>query len=236
MKCLFVSDVHYPISGDIFLKFLWDNYTYFDRIYLLGDIFEFYFGYKNFIYKHHIKLLTLLKVILKKTELYIFEGNHEYRLEGLRQFMDAHIIKRSLEEKFDGLRVYMEHGDMVDKEDIKYMMFRNALKNRFTLRIIEHIKPSLLLSLSKKASHFSKTDIKSKKSRHTDDALEKFANSKIKSGIDVVILAHTHNPILIKKNNGIYINTGDFLEHFTYATYETGRGFSLHNYRGDDNG
>lgn len=236
MRCLFVSDVHYPISGDIFLEFLWDNYTYFDRIYLLGDIFEFYFGYKNFIYKHHVKLLALLKAVSKKTELYIFEGNHEYKLEGLRQFADIHIVKDSLEEKFDGLRVYMEHGDMIDREDISYRVFRNTLKNRFMCRIIEHIKPSFLFLLSKKASHFSKIDIKSKKDRHTDDALEKFANSKIKGGVDAVILAHTHNPTLIKKNSGIYINTGDFLEHFTYATYETGKGFLLHNYIGDVNG
>lgn len=232
MKCLFMSDIHYPIRGDIFLEFLWDNYMDFDRIYLLGDIFEFYFGYKNFIYRHHIKLFSLLRTVSKKKKLYIFEGNHEYKLESLRQFIDAHIVKRRLIEKIDGLTIHMEHGDMIDREDIAYTTFRNALKNQVMLHVIEYIKPSLLLFLSKKASHFSKTNIKSKKNRRTDKALEKFASFKIKNGTDAVILAHTHNPVLIKRNSGVYINTGDFLEHFTYATYETGKGFSLHNYTG----
>jgi len=50
-----------------------------------------------------------------------------------------------------------------------------------------------------------------------------FAEKKLTDGYDCVVCAHTHHPERIDFDNGIYINTGDWYEHFTYAVFEDGR-------------
>ncbi len=225
MRCLFISDAHYPI-GDEIVDFLLGNYQSYDVIYILGDLFEFYYGYENFIYPHHLKLINVLKFISSKVKIKLFEGNHEYRLERIKEFVNLDVIKSSSFENINGFRVFLAHGDTIDKFDISYRLFRSFLKNGITLSIIERIPPWTLLYLSKMASRISKENLKSKNYRGTEIALENFARSMIKSGVDVVILGHTHTPLFKKFNNGLYINSGEFFKHFSYAVYD-GREFKL---------
>ncbi len=226
MRCLFISDAHYPLSKRI-EHFLLDTYHKFDAIFILGDLFEFYYGYTNYIYPHHASLINTLSFIGQHTDLVLFEGNHEYKLENIKQFIKADVVKESLDIKLDNNRIYLAHGDTIDKGDIGYRIFRMALKNRFTLGAISLLPSNFLLEMSRMASGFSKSKLKKKAYRRTTEELERFAYVKLNSGFDVVILAHTHSPGMKKLNNGLYINTGDFLEHFTYVTYESSKGFQL---------
>ncbi len=232
MRCLFISDAHYPKSKAV-EEFLLLNYSRFDKIFIIGDLFEFYYGYKNFLYPHHMGLINILKHISKKQELFLFEGNHEYKLENIKHFLNANIIKHSLDMKIDNLKIHMEHGDMVDKNDKSYRLFRTVLKNPITLGVIDRIPFDFLLYMSKKASAFSKKRLKNKRYRRVDFALEDYAGKLIKNGNDVVILAHTHNPVKKKIENGIYINCGDFFKTFSYVTYSTNDGFMMKYYKGD---
>ncbi len=232
MKCLFVSDAHYPLSKEI-VNFLLEKAIEFDSIYILGDLFEFYYGYRNFIYPHHLKLINTLKYLSDKVKITVFEGNHEYRLETLKEYMNVKIVKNELIEKMDDYTVYMAHGDTIDKLDFAYRIFRASLKNYCTLSVINYIPPSTLHFLSKCASKLSKESIKAKKYRGTEKALETFAKAKLKSGIDVVILGHTHLSTLKKTKNGIYINTGEFFDRFNYVTFENGK-FNMKQWRKGD--
>ncbi len=227
MKCLFISDAHYP-KNDAVIDFLLESYYKFDIIFILGDLFEFYYGYKGYFYSHHLKLINLLNLISKKKKVVIFEGNHEYKLEAIKEFINADVVKKDMKIRLDTLDVHIEHGDVIDKKDIAYRLFRGALKNRLTLAFIDKISPPLLYMMSKRASDFSKKRLSSKKKcRGTDEALELFAAKKIKEGFDVVILAHTHKPTIKKIGNGLYINSGDFFDKFSYIVYDTKTGFSL---------
>ncbi len=235
MRCLFISDSHYP-KNDAIIDFLLKHYDEFDNIFILGDLFEFYYGYRGFFYSHHLKLINLLNIISNKKRVFIFEGNHEYNLEAIKEFINVEVVKKELVIKLDGFLVHLEHGDTIDKKDIGYRMFRGALKNRLTLKLIDKISPRFLFFLSQKASQFSKKRLHSKKYRGTDKALEVFAENRLKGGIDVVILAHTHNPTIKKVGNGLYINSGDFFKHLSYVVYDSKSGFSLEFFRRADDG
>lgn len=226
MKCLFVSDAHYPSNNKI-IDFLIDSYGQYDIIFILGDLFEFYYGYKNFLYTHHMKLINMLNMISKKSRVILFEGNHEYNLKRIKDFLNVDVVEHYLNIEIDGLKLHLEHGDTIDKKDTAYRLFRAALKNTATLKIIDKLPPYFLLELSKMASSFSKKSLNNKRYRNTDKALETFAENKIREGFDYVILAHTHNPVVKKINKGTYINCGDFFNRFSYAVYESSEGFSL---------
>ncbi len=226
MRCLFVSDAHYP-KNDAIINFLLDVYCTFDKIFILGDLFEFYYGYKGFFYSHHIKLINLLGIISKKTEVILVEGNHEYNLENIKAFVNVEVVKRHRIFLIDSLKVYVEHGDSIDKKDISYRIFRAFLKNRITLKIIDNINPSFLYFMSQKASEFSKKRLKIRSYRGTQREFELFAKKIIDNGADIVVLAHTHKPAIKRFGKGLYINTGDFFEHFSYVVYDSKTGFSL---------
>ena len=226
MKCLFISDVHYPFGRSV-IRFLLKKFDKYDAIYILGDLFEFFYGYGSFLYPQHLQLINVLKFVSTKTQITIFEGNHEYRLEKIRDFIDVRIIKESLIETLGNNTVFMAHGDTIDKLDISYRFFRASLKNRFMLSLIGKIPPSRLLYLSRLASRISKENLKSKKYRGTEKALENFAFAKLKEEVDVVILGHTHTPVFKKLNGGLYINSGEFFNRFSYVTFD-GSEFNLH--------
>ena len=225
MKCLFLSDAHYPTSKGI-IKFLLDTYSEFDAIYILGDLFEFYYGYDDFIYPHHLSLVNVLKFISEQVRVTLFEGNHEYKLERIRDYMNVRVVKEGLEEKIGDYNVFMAHGDTIDKKDVAYRMFRATLKNKLMLSFINTIQPSKLLFLSKLASKVSKENLKSKQYRGTEKAFEYFSEKLIFGGIDVVMLGHTHNPVFKKIGRGLYLNTGEFFLNFSYVVFD-GKQFKL---------
>ena len=229
MRCLFLSDAHYPISKRV-IDFLLDKYTEFDSIYILGDLFEFYFGYNNFIYPHHLPLINALKFISNRVKVILFEGNHEYKLEKICDYIDIRVIKDGLIEKMGNYNVFMAHGDTIDKQDIAYRIFRSMLKNKFMLTFINTIPPDRLLCLSKLASKVSKENLKSKHYRGTEKAFEDFSEKLMYNGVDVVILGHTHNSTFKKIDKGLYLNTGEFFSNFSYVVFD-GKQFELRYWR-----
>jgi predicted phosphodiesterase len=50
-----------------------------------------------------------------------------------------------------------------------------------------------------------------------------YAEQKLVAGFDIVAIAHLHIPIIKSLGNGIYVNTGDFIDHFSYAKFADGR-------------
>lgn len=230
MRCLFLSDAHYPISKRI-IKFLLNMYTEFDAIYILGDLFEFYYGYDNFVYPHHLALINALKFVSGKVKVILFEGNHEYKFERICDYTNVRVVKSSLIEKIGDYNVFMAHGDTIDKKDVAYRMFRSTLKNKLMLSFINTIPPYKLLFLSKLASKVSKENLKSKHYRGTEKAFEDFSEKLISDDIDVVMLGHTHNPVFKKIGKGLYLNTGEFFSNFSYAVFD-GKQFKLCYWRG----
>ena len=232
MRCLFLSDAHYPFSKGV-VDFLLDRYSDFDAIYILGDLFEFYYGYNSFVYPHHLTLINALGFISQTTKVTLFEGNHEYRLERIRDFLNVRVVKGFLRERIGEYTVFMSHGDTIDRLDVGYRLFRAALKNKLMLSFINTIPPIRLLRLSQIASKVSKENLKSKRYRGTEKALESYAKGLLRGGVDVVIFGHTHKPVFEKMDNGLYINTGEFYSIFSYVTFDD-EGFKMHYWRGKD--
>ncbi len=230
MKCLFLSDAHYPFSDEI-INFLLDTYLEFDAIYILGDLFEFYYGYDSFVYPHHLQLINTLRFISKKVKVTLFEGNHEYRLERISDFLDVRVVKGALVEKIGKYTVFMSHGDTIDRLDLGYRLFRATLKNKLMLSFINTIPPSNLLKLSQIASKVSKENLKSKRYRGTEKTLERYAKDLLEEEVDVVIFGHVHKPVFKELENGLYINTGEFYSIFSYVTFDS-EDFKMHYWRG----
>lgn len=203
-----------------------------ESLYILGDMFEFWFEYKNVIPKDHFKILGKLKnVVDSGIKISYVVGNHDFWLgDFLTEQIGVHIFKDPIEVNHQGKRIFLAHGDGLAKKDLGYRILKKILRNRVNIFLYRQLPPDLSYPLAKFVAGKSRAQADRKEAGYLED-YRNFAYEKIKQGFDAVILAHTHIPILenlgdsstTPPQGGIYLNIGDWFKHFTYGKLTGGK-------------
>lgn len=148
MTSWFLSDIHLKDlkerNGQILLRFLrlLNENPKENRLFLLGDIFDFWLSDGKAFYKHYRELVDLIASLQKKGgEVYYFEGNHDFHIDvfwtkkfGIPVYEDEHYIK------LGNLTVRLEHGDFINPDDLAYLKYRETIRSPM-LEPIGHIIP-----------------------------------------------------------------------------------------------
>jgi len=235
----FLSDAHLGSSSpekeklkeERLLRFLEEIKKDSQTLYILGDLFEFWFEYKNAIPKDHFPVLMKLKELIDLGIPITYSvGNHDFWLgDFLNKQIGIKIAKHPLSVEHQGKRIYLFHGDGLARKDIGYRILKKILRNKINIYLYRLIPPDLGIPLAKKVASFSRSQTQFKNKEFLKDYRE-FAKKKIMEGYDAVIIGHTHQPCFEELDKGIYINLGDWFEHFTYGRLTQGR-FSLLEYK-----
>lgn len=196
-------------------------------LYLVGDLFEFWFEYKNLIPKDHLKVLTKLKEVVDcGVKVNYVVGNHDFWLgDFLPKHLGIPIVKESVDVVHQGKRIFITHGDGLAKKDVGYRILKKILRNRVNIFLYRQIPPDISYPLAKFVARRSRNWVQKRNTSYLDE-YENFAKEKIKEVFDAVILAHTHVPVSQKIGDRIYLNLGDWFQHFTYGKLSEGE-FSL---------
>jgi len=231
----FLSDAHLGAEDQDKEKLKEDKlFSLFERIkrdgeflYLVGDLFEFWFEYKNAIPKDHLRILTKLKELVDYgIKINYVVGNHDFWLgDFLPKHLGIPIFKEYIAVTHHGKRIFISHGDGLAKGDRGYRLLKRILRNKVNIFLYRQIPPDISYPLAKFVSRRSRNWVQ-KRDTHYLSEYENFAKEKIEQGFDAVILAHTHVPVLRKLGKGIYLNLGDWFQHFTYGKLCDGN-FSL---------
>ena len=197
-------------------------------LYILGDLFEFWFEYKNVIPKDHFTILMKLKEIINlEIPITYLVGNHDFWLGNfLIEQIGIKIEKHPVSVEHQGKKIYLIHGDGLAKKDFGYRILKNILRNRINIWLYRLIPPDYGIPLAKKVASFSRNKTQSRDKEFLKDYRE-FAKEKIKEGYDAVLIGHTHQPCFEELDKGIYINIGDWFDHFTYGKLTQGRFYLL---------
>lgn len=232
---MFISDVHLKGVDDArtrpFVEFLrsWKGRT--EALVLLGDLFDFYYGFKSVVYWQHLPAFAAIDELVRDGIRVIFvEGNHEFRVaEAFRGAWGIETFESEGEVVFRGKRVLLCHGDLADPKDRGYRFLHWALRNPLTAAIGGMVPPSIAMRVAKLASDGSRAYANGRGERLTTLFREK-AKAAIASGADAAIFGHSHFPVLenleISGRSGTFANCGDWVEHFTHLTFD-GTTFSL---------
>jgi len=201
-----------------------------EALYILGDLFEFWFEYKNTIPKEHFDVLVKLKEI---TDLNIkvgyVTGNHDFWLgDFLEEKIGIEIFKEPTSVFHQGKRIFLIHGDGLAKKDTGYRFLKKILRNRTCINLYRLIPPDLGIPFAKKVASLSRSHT-SKKDKALDDYID-FTKSKIQDGYDAVVMGHIHYPMIRNLGRGTYLNTGEFFEKFSYGRLKEGK-FYLEEHR-----
>jgi UDP-2,3-diacylglucosamine hydrolase len=231
-KIYFLSDAHLgrksPENSDregALVTFLNTIETDADKLFILGDLFEFWFEYAYLIPKGHLKLLAALQRLQKAgTEINYIVGNHDFALGPyLRDEIGMKLHWNNLEMELQGKRFFISHGDGLWKKDIGYRFIKPILRSRMNQALYRLLPADFAIGLARLCSGASRKYTDRRVLQKSIEAYRVIAGELLATGkYDIVIMGHTHFPELIESPSGIYVNAGGWLKKYTYAVMEEG--------------
>lgn len=239
MKALFIADAHLRHRNDIgydrLLQFFDSAKGQADRLYILGDFFDFWFSDDGRVYPDFQDMIgKLVEVKESGVSIHLLEGNHDFALR--RYFSDRlgmEVIPDWTEVTLEGKRIYLAHGDLVDTEDTSYLFLRRLLRSHAFAWLKERLPSAFWWKIAKGSSTASKRWLGETRVRLAEK-MYAFSLRKFAEGFDAVILAHCHDPLLKKVEmdgrERVFVTLGDWIDHFSYLVLEGGQ-FSLFFYR-----
>jgi len=195
-----------------------------EKLFILGDLFDFWFEYKHAIPKEHLRLVFHLAALIESgVEVHYMSGNHDFWLGEFLSREAGIIIHRDYYETTEqGKRLFLIHGDGIATSDWGYRILKRILRSRVNIWLYQKLPADWGIPLAKWVSSSSRSYTRGRPPRFLKD-YEKYAARKIAEGYDAVIIGHLHHPILQDYEGGTYLNTGDFIEHFSYGRMEAGK-------------
>ena len=148
----FVSDVHLGLQvGDpsareqAFVAFLRGiDHSQTETVYLLGDIWDFWYEYRDVVPKGYVKVLSALVSLMEAgVKVCFFQGNHDiwtyhyFEELGMRRLEQPYVVKIGAESFCLG------HGDGLGPGRTGYKCMRWVFHNRFFQRCFSSLHPWL---------------------------------------------------------------------------------------------
>lgn len=207
------------------------------EIFLMGDLFDFWFEHKYTAPKGHLRLLGKLAELSDAgIKIHLFTGNHDMWMFGyLQKELNAEIHSGPITKEYNGKKFYLAHGDGLGPGEYNYKFIKKIFANRFFQWCYARIHPNLSFGI---ANYFS---ARSRKKNHAADALylgdEKewlFQYCKEilkKEHYDFMIFGHRHLALDKSIDKSRYINLGDWIKYNTFGYFD-GESFSLIEFKG----
>jgi UDP-2,3-diacylglucosamine hydrolase len=196
-------------------------------IYLLGDIFDFWFEYKHTIPKGFTRLLGKLAAIRDSgIPVIFFTGNHDmWMFDYFPQELGIPIYRQPRIIEVGNQKLLIGHGDGLGPGDHTYKILKRFFDSKICQWMFARIHPNLGISIAKAWSRKSRinNDQKEEKfKRPEDEYLWVYCSEVEKSQHhDFYVFGHRHLPLNLKVGDAsTYINVGEWVHFKTYAVYD----------------
>ncbi len=206
-------------------------------VFIVGDLFDFWFEYKNVVPKGYVRILGKIAELTDAgIDVHFFVGNHDMWMKDyFQKELNTKVYFDPQEFTFSGKKFLIGHGDGLGPGDKGYKFIKKIFRSKFSQFIFGALPPSIGIGL---ADYFSR---KSRaKTGKTDEVFlgeEKewlviYCRDVLqKEYYDYFIFGHRHLPLDISLNeNSRYINLGDWIKYFTYAVFD-GENLTLEYYK-----
>ncbi len=192
-------------------------------LYLVGDVFDYWFEYKEVVPKGCIRLLgKLCEMSDMGIEIHLFTGNHDmWIFDYFTKEIGLTVHYKPLNASHFDKQYHIAHGDGLGPADYGYKIIKKIFGNPISQWLFHRLHPNFGLWLMKKTSHTSRlTD--DEEVSITDPEKEwliQYSNEYIKThSIDYFVYGHRHHPMTyqLKNSEAKVAYLGDWLTHFTY--------------------
>ncbi|MBL7815505.1 MAG: UDP-2,3-diacylglucosamine diphosphatase [Saprospiraceae bacterium] len=239
-KVYFVSDFHLGVDARLtsldrerlivrWLDFVAPNA---EAIYLVGDVFDYWFEYNKAIPKGFSRLLGKLSELRDDgLPIYFFTGNHDmWMFRYLSEEMGIPIYREPIIREIYGKTFYIGHGDGLGPDDHGYKFIKKVFANPICQWLFARLHPNLGLGLmqyfSSKSREGQDPSVENTFLGEDKEWLIQYANEKIQTDlphIDYFIFGHRHLTIdwILKNGKSRYINLGEWLHSNTFAVFDS---------------
>lgn len=230
----FVSDFHLGTDGKttsrerekLIVQFLRESAPDMERLYLVGDIWDYWFEYGRVVPKGYTRLMGIIGGLKDAgVEIHYFTGNHDmWMFRYLTDEFDIPIHRHPVIHTIHGKTFYIAHGDGLGPGDFGYKFIKEVFSMKISQWFFARIHPNTGLRIMKFFSGQSR--------QHTEEnrflgpekewLIQHSLEIRKDDEIDYFIYGHRHLAIDYKLGIGDsrYINLGDWLQFQTYAVFD----------------
>lgn len=243
-KIYFASDLHLGAPNfekslareKLFVQWL-DEIRYDVQIlYLVGDVFDFWFEYKKAVPRGFVRILGKLAELTDAgIELHFFTGNHDmWVFDYLSKEIGAHIHRKPITKNYNGKNFFIGHGDGLGPGDHGYKFIKKVFQNPFCKWAFARLHPNFGIGLADYLSRSSRAKTGDSDAHFLGEENEWLAiyakEQLIIKHFDYFLFGHRHLPLKIELNkNATYYNLGDWITYNTYGVFD-GNVFRLKSY------
>jgi UDP-2,3-diacylglucosamine hydrolase len=228
-KIYFASDQHFGaptpelsfVREQRFVAWLDSIKNNAESLYLLGDLFDFWFDYKTVVPRGKLSELRDMGI-----PIYFFVGNHDLWMDDyFEKELNIPIYRNNLEIELQGKKFLIGHGDGKGPGDLGYKRMKKVFTNPFSKWLYRWLHPDIGVKLAQYLSVKNKlisgdTDVKFL--GEDKEWLVQYCKRKLESKYyDFFVFGHRHLPMTIDLGQqSTYINLGDWIEYFTYGVFD----------------
>ena len=233
-KIYFLSDFHLGAPDytnslkreKIIVSFLDTIKRHASAIFIVGDMFDFWFEYKHVTPKGYVRLLGKLAEITDHgIPVHFFAGNHDMWMRGyFEKELNIPVYFEPKIFEWNGKKFFIGHGDGLGPGDHRYKLMKSVFRNHISQQMFSLLPPSLGIGLANFFSRHSRKKTGNKDAiflGEENEWLIIFSRQILaKEHFDYFIFGHRHLPMdLALTDHSHYINLGDWINHFTYAEF-----------------
>lgn len=234
-KIYFTSDHHFGAPTKeksqpreaLFLKWLNEKESDMGALFILGDLFDFWFEYKTVVPKGYVRILGKLAELKDKgIPIYFFVGNHDLWMgDYFETELGIPVFHKPMTFDINGKSFFIGHGDGLGPGDKGYKRMKKVFTHPFSKWLYRWLHPDIGVKL---ASYLS---VKNKLISGDEDItflgedkewLILYAKRKLETQhFDYFVFGHRHLPMIVELgNNSKYINLGDWINYYTFGEYD----------------
>ncbi len=229
---LIFSDVHLrdaaSVKTRLVLRFLQEKASQFERIYILGDLFDVWPGTNAFLVRTFRPVLDTLRGLVRDGhQVHYLEGNHDFKLgDFFTDTLGIRVYEREIIEEWNGKKIYMQHGDLGNPKEVGYRALRYLLRHDVVQWVAHKVPPDWIYKVGQGSSQMSRNYQKTNVPLEEEirGIYRKTASDLFAQGYDYVLMGHTHLPddytVQVDGRTCRYLNSGDWIRNFSYLEFD----------------
>lgn len=197
MRSVFIADLHLKISEaeepyQNFLDFITCIEKEYDALYILGDLFAYWYEHEGVdFYSRNPALKALKNLKSKGKKVYFIYGNRDFTVgDFFKRYTNVDYIGNEYLIDLSGRKIYLTHGDKFAKNDIRYQIWSKFIRSKIAKYVFKKLPVGYAISIADKFKNIGKNR----------QVLEKVlartiingAVSAFKTGYDDIITGHAH--------------------------------------------
>ncbi len=197
-----------------------------DSIFLLGDIFDFWFEYKKTIPKGFVRFQGKLAELADSgIKIHLFTGNHDmWMYDYFPSEFGIPVHRDPIELEINNFIFLIGHGDGLGPGDKKYKRLKKIFKNKFSQKTFAMLHPNIGVGLAHRWSRKSRLANGTHDEVSFGDKEHLLIYCKEQENIkhhDYYLFGHRHLRLnLAVSDKSRYINAGDWVNHSNYVVFD----------------